>query len=137
MADKNLKAVESKSKTKKEPVSFKKVLTIIIIAVLALLMLGGIYYIVLMFQQSKAQNMNAWGFYDIHGNVWEWCQDWHGDYGGNSTDPSGPASGDIRVLRGGGWLNGARYCRSARRAGDEPGYRYFNLGFRVALAPSH
>ena len=64
MADKNLKAVESKSKTKKEPVSFKKVLTIIIIAILALLMLGGIYYIVLMFQQSKAQNMNAWGFYD-------------------------------------------------------------------------
>ena len=64
MADKNLKAVESKSKAKKEPMSFKKVLTIIIIAILAVLMLGGIYYIVLMFQQSKSENLNAWGFYD-------------------------------------------------------------------------
>ena len=64
MADKNLKAVESKSKTKKEPFSFKKVLTIVIIAILAVLMLGGIYYIVLLFQQSRAENMNAWGTYD-------------------------------------------------------------------------
>ncbi len=80
---------------------------------------------------------NAWGFCDMHGNVWERCRDWYGDYGGDATDPPGPATGASRVLRGGGWDFNARYCRSADRAGFEPGYRHDDLGFRVALAPSH
>ena len=75
---------------------------------------------------------NAWGIYDMHGNVWEWCQDWFGDYpSGSVTDPTGPSSDSYRVNRGGGWGGYARDCRSAYRDYDEPGYRGFSLGFRV------
>ena len=77
---------------------------------------------------------NGWGFHDMHGNVFEWCQDWYGDYGGNSTDPSGPASGDSRVLRGGGWRGYARLCRSASRRGFNPGYRSNRYGFRLCCS---
>lgn len=80
---------------------------------------------------------NAWGLYDMHGNVWEWCSDWYGVYPkGSVSDPSGPSEGSDRVDRGGSWINGAANCRSARRSGYDPSYRYNNYGFRVALSSS-
>ena len=76
---------------------------------------------------------NAWGVYDMHGNVWEWCQDWRGDYPADSlTDPAGPSSGVYRVNRGGSWSFSARNCRSAYRSGNEPGDRIIYLGVRLA-----
>ncbi len=74
---------------------------------------------------------NAWGFCDMHGNVWEWCNDWLGDYNGDATDPAGPISGVSRVLRGGCWGSHARFCRSAYRGGNDPGYRFGLNGFRL------
>ena len=75
---------------------------------------------------------NAWGLYDMLGNVYEWVQDRYGRYpGGTVTDPVGPESGSDRVDRGGGWILDARYCRSANRDGASPGNRYDDLGFRL------
>ena len=75
---------------------------------------------------------NAWGLYDMHGNVYEWCQDWFGDYPtGAVSNPKGPSSGENRVFRGGGWNDYARYCRSAYRDWLTPGFRNGLVGLRL------
>ena len=75
---------------------------------------------------------NAWGLYDMHGNVEEWCADGYGCYPiGAMTDPVGPGSGVIRVLRGGCYWNGPQFCRSALRSGLIPGSRLWYFGFRL------
>jgi formylglycine-generating enzyme required for sulfatase activity len=75
---------------------------------------------------------NAWGVYDMHGNVWEWCQDFYEPYKAEAAaDPQGPAQGQYRVLRGGSWFFNPRFCRSAIRFRFVPDLRDFNLGFRV------
>jgi hypothetical protein len=81
---------------------------------------------------------NAWGFHDMHGNVWEWCEDWYGGPlgGGSVTDPTGPVLGTNRVLRGGSWGMTSFRCRSAYRVWNRPGYRDYTLGFRVGLGPA-
>src|SRR5262249_11138945 len=75
---------------------------------------------------------NAWGLYDMHGNVWEWVQDWFGVYAPEPvTDPRGSALGSSRMIRGGSWSYGARDCRSAYRDNAAPSHRGDCLGFRL------
>jgi formylglycine-generating enzyme required for sulfatase activity len=78
---------------------------------------------------------NNWGLCDMHGNVYEWCQDWYGTklLGGN--DPAGPSAGSSRVIRGGGWFDVAVTCRSAYRNRYSPSLRRGDIGFRVVLSP--
>ena len=93
---------------------------------------------------------NAWGLFDVHGNVFEWCQDGYGTYKAEEVvdpievtgaprvlppPPRPPAASD-RVDRGGGWNLSARSCRSADRYGFSPSFRHDGLGFRVALVQS-
>ena len=82
---------------------------------------------------------NGWGLYDMHGNVWEWCQDWCAEYSsGDVMDPLGPPSGILRVPRGGSWGQQAGMCESAFHGGSLPISRNNDLGFRLArIAPSY
>jgi formylglycine-generating enzyme required for sulfatase activity len=79
---------------------------------------------------------NAFGLYDMHGNVWEWCEDWMADYpAGALTDPKGPGTGTSRVLRGGSFDRVVSIARSSFRYYDAPSLRYYSYGFRLARTP--
>ncbi|MGA2230576.1 MAG: formylglycine-generating enzyme family protein [Tepidisphaeraceae bacterium] len=77
---------------------------------------------------------NDWGFYDMQGDLWEWCADWYGPYPpGDATDPTGPATGTSRILRGGTVEYDEQYCRSAFRNYYPPETQLYYIGFRVAM----
>jgi len=82
---------------------------------------------------SFAESVNGFGLYDMHGNVWEWCEDWYGEYPkGKVVDPHGPSEGSGRVYRGGSCSDDSVGCRAAFRNAYAPSLRHLNIGFRLA-----
>lgn len=80
---------------------------------------------------------NAWGFHDLHGNVWEWCQDWFSEYPRQSQmDPVGPPAGKFKVFRGGGWNHATKFAQISSRFMMSPSNGIDFVGFRVALGPA-
>jgi formylglycine-generating enzyme required for sulfatase activity len=79
---------------------------------------------------------NAWGLYDMHGNVLQWCQDWVADYPKmDVVDPTGPETGELRAVRSGSWYGAPQYVRSAFRFAIEPSNRHDRAGFRICFTP--
>ncbi|MEM7231892.1 MAG: formylglycine-generating enzyme family protein [Planctomycetota bacterium] len=87
-------------------------------------------------QNVKILKPNAWGLYDMLGNVFEWCSDRSGVYSGPVSDPTGPGQGEYRVARGGSWISPAQYARSAYRDGYHPDSGLTFIGFRLSPAPA-
>jgi formylglycine-generating enzyme required for sulfatase activity len=86
----------------------------------------------------KLKTQNTWGLYDMHGNIEQWCSDWYGPYPSSGvTDPSGPATGTARVLRGSAWFYGADGCRSALRGSSRPESQFVMAGLRLCLSVVH
>lgn len=84
--------------------------------------------------EAGTATANPWGLYGMHGDIWEWTQDWYDEIyysSGNATDPTGPSVGKARVIRGGRWYKYVRYCRSANRSCAAQDYRDFRVGMRV------
>jgi len=87
-------------------------------------------------QLVGSKRPNAYGLYDTLGNLWEWCADRYAPYTGDAVNPVGPEEGAKRVIRGGSWLPHARNARAAYRSWLLPGFRYDDLGFRLARGPA-